>query len=703
MTLSQQQSQALERIRNFVTDKSQTIFILKGYAGTGKTTLIKNLIPDLSHLGKEVVLLAPTGRSAKVLSQKTTYPASTIHRAIYALDKMQVVRHNEHGELIQTSLLEKDSDLRSKGSDDLQFWFSIRQHDTNHNPTASIYIIDESSMIGSRPVHDETLHFGTDILLDDLLTFVQPHLGGKIIFVGDPAQLPPVGDNHSAALDETFFRERGLTVSSFELTEVFRQKSNSIILQNAMLIRNLLQTKHRNQFCFERKTGEVEDMTPEQVITSFCDQTPQPEIGNSVVLCYTNALTKDYNDAIRCRYFPGISQVVSGDILQVVRNHINHDRDIEFYNGDFVKVLSVSDQIETLSAPVWTDVSSTRQRQIVSLDFRDAELLLENGQQTQCKIIDTLLQSREPNLTPLQNVALYINFRIRHPELKPDDEAFSETLMQDPYFNAIRVKYGYAITGHKSQGGEWETIYVDYSGRTGLHGDSLRWVYTTTTRAKKRLYGVNIPNITPISAIQLNAPNRIAKPAKEAFAFANVRKVDLLPETASVFQKQKYMCIKEQLDTEGFQIISIQTLQYDDRYTIAVPSGNAVVDCFYNGTGLYTRYAFLTPLPENDRIREILENEEGLQFKVNYTPSSEALRHLFAKMVSACDDLNIRITNIVEHTPQYHVGYYLKTSGRFSQILFYFNSNQTITHALPSSDMGMDDNKLQNLIQALQK
>ena len=137
MTLSQQQSQALERIRNFVTDKSQTVFILKGYAGTGKTTLIKNLIPDLSHLGKEVVLLAPTGRSAKVLSQKTTYPASTIHRAIYALDKMQVVRHNEHGELIQTSLLEKDSDLRSKGSDDLQFWFSIRQHDTNHNPTSS--------------------------------------------------------------------------------------------------------------------------------------------------------------------------------------------------------------------------------------------------------------------------------------------------------------------------------------------------------------------------------------------------------------------------------------------------------------------------------------------------------------------------------------------------------------------------------------
>lgn len=701
MNLSQQQSQALTLIRNFVTDKNQTIFILKGYAGTGKTTLIKSLIPEISSLGKKVRLLAPTGRAAKVLSQKAAYPASTIHRAIYALDKMQVVRHNEQGELIPTLHFEKNPDMRSKGSDNLQFWFSLRRHDTGHDPAANIHIIDESSMVGSRPVHDETLHFGTDILLDDLLTFVQPHLGGKIIFVGDPVQLPPVGDNRSAALDEAFFRSRGLAVSSFELTEVFRQKDNSIILQNAMLIRNLLQTEQRNQFCFERKTGEVEDMTPEQVINSCCEHTHQPEIGDSVVLCYTNAQVKEYNDAIRCRYFPGINRVVAGDILQVVRNHYNLG--IEFYNGDFVKVLSVSDQVETLSVPVWTDASGTRQRLIVSLDFRNAELLLENGQQTQCKIIDTLLQSREPTLSPLQNVALYINFRMRHPELKPNDEAFSETLMQDPYFNAIRVKYGYAITGHKSQGGEWDTVYVDYSGRTGLHDDSLRWVYTTTTRARKRLYGVNMPNITPISAIRLNVPNRIAKPAKEAFAFANIEKVDMLPDTAAVFQKQKYMCIKEQLDTEGFQISSVQMLQYDDRYTIEVPSGTAIVDCFYNGSGLYTRYAFLTQLPENDRIRKILENEEGLQFKITYTPSSEALRHLFAKMVSACDDLNIRITNIVEHSPQYYVGYYLKTSGRFSQILFYFNNNQTITHALPSSDMGMEDEKLQNLMQVFQK
>lgn len=704
MELSKQQSQAQTLISDFVADRDQSVFILKGYAGTGKTTLIKSLIPMIKCMGVDVSLLAPTGRAAKILSLKTAQTASTIHSAIYTLNKLQVVRHDEDGEIIRTRQIDKDPDIRSKGSDDMQLWFSLRQHRANYDPAKNIYIVDEASMVSSRPIRNETLHFGTDIILEDLLTFVQPHLGGKIIFVGDPAQLPPVGDNCSAALDELYFRAKGLAVTTFELTEVFRQKDNSIILQNAMMIRDLLQMKYRNQLCFERRPGEVEDLVSEQVVGSFCDSTPYPEIGESVILCYTNSLAYEYNNAIRRHYFPDKDHVVAGDILQVVRNRIQSDNDFDLYNGDLVKVLNASEQIETLSAPVWTDSSGSRQRLVVSLNFRDVELLSEDGKQTtQCKILDSLLQSREPCISPLQQLALYINFRMRHPELKPEDEAFTDALMHDPYFNAIHVKYGYAITGHKSQGGEWDSVYVDYSKRTGLKDDSLRWAYTATTRAKKRLYIVNMPNITPISALRFSLPNKITKPAKEAFAFADVEDADMLPATAALFQKQKYLCIKEQLDSEGFQVVSIQTLQYDDRYTIEVPSGTVVVDCYYNGTGLYTRYVFQNQLPENGRIKEILENEDGLIFKVNYKPSNESLRQLWAKMDSVCDDLQIQITNIVEHSQQYYVAYYLKTSGRFSQILFYFNGNQTITHALPSSDNGVNDSKLNDLIQLFQK
>lgn len=702
MRLYSQQEEALKSIRHFLKNED-SIFILKGYAGTGKTTLVKSMIPVIMEFGKKVFLMAPTGRAAKILHEKTGYDACTIHRGIYAFDKMQAVRFDENGQIIETNHTDKGQVVRSKGSDDLQFWFSIKRRDSNDNPANNVYIIDESSMISSRPVCNETLHFGSDILIDDLLTYAQPHLGGKVIFVGDPAQLPPVGDNQSMALEESYFKEKNLSVTSFELTEVLRQDGESTILKNAMQIRDLLNADNRNQLTFERKEGEVEDITPEQIVDSFYEYSPIPNIGNSIILCYTNSSVKDYNDALRRHYFPGNSHVMVGDILQVVRNNINTKLGVEYYNGDFVRVLEVSEKSETLSAPVWTDVNGSRERVVLSVDFRDAVLQKENGTQTHCKIVDTLLDSRNANLTPLQNVALYINFRMRHPQLKPNEEPFKDALMQDAYFNAVQVKYGYAITGHKSQGGEWRTAFVDYSGRTGLSDDSLRWAYTATTRASTTLFGANMPNITPLSVLKFKPISKIGKLSKEAFSYAEMDDVEFLPPTATPFQKQKCVCVKEQLDTEGFFLKSIQSLQYNDRYTIEVPSGTVVVDCYYNGAGLYTSYLFLNILPENDKLKEILENESGMRYNIKYKPSNGSLEQLFEKMKSICDEFDITITNIVEHTSQYNVSYYMKTTGKFAQILFYFNSNKTITHALPSSELGAKDKKLELLIQSFQQ
>lgn len=701
MELTEQQKEALTCIINFANDKEQSIFILKGYAGTGKTTMIKSLIPELQGLGKKVSLMAPTGRAAKVLRDKTGYNASTIHRGIYAFENMQAVRHDESGELIETNHT-KNKELRSKGSDDLQYWFDIIKQEPGDDPSKNIYIIDESSMISSMPSNSETLHFGTDILINDLLTYAQLNLGGKIIFIGDPAQLPPVGDNKSVALDESYFKNKSFGVASFELTEVLRQSGESSILKNAMMIRDLLKSDCRNKLAFERKQGEVEDILSEQVIESFYENSPNPQIGESIILCYTNSLVKEYNDALRRRYFPGSENVMQGDILQVVRNNVNPHLSIEFFNGDFVRVLEVSEKIETQSASVWTDVSGTRERVTISIDFRDAVLQSEDGRQTKCKIVDTLLNSREPNLTPLQSVALYINFRMRHPHLRGNEEAFKETIMQDPYFNAVQVKYGYAITGHKSQGGEWETAYVDYTGRAGLNNDSLRWTYTATTRAGKVLYGVNMPNVTPISGLKFNSITKYGKPAKEAFSFAEASDVTFLSEAATAAQKQKYLSVKENLDRKGFMLKSVQSCQYDDKYLIETPSGTVIVDCYYNGSGFYTRYVPQCLLPENEDIIDAFENDSNMQYSIDYNPSSEVFSVLYKKILSVCDDMDITITNIVEHLPQYYISYYLKTSGKYSQILFYFKGNQTITHALPSSDMGVEDEKLTKLIQALQ-
>ena len=700
MKLSTQQNQALQLIKEFCSNNDKSIFILKGYAGTGKTTLIKEIVKNAEQFGKKITLMTPTSRAAKILSEKTKCEATTIHRGIYSFKSMKALRYDESGNLIDTNQA-KNQTIKENESDCLQFKFEIRQHNSDYNPSKQLFIIDESSMISSRPMPNEQLHFGSDVLLDDLLTYIKPQAGGKVLFVGDPAQLPPVGDNRSAALDPSFFEERKLAVSSYELTEVLRQDDGSAILENAMMVRNLLCEKKecRNHLNFQRKENEVMDMKSEELVESFYANNPQPQLSNSIILCYSNTRTKDYNDAIHSKYFPDHREVAAGDILQIVKNHINTQTTISCCNGDFARVLEASPQVETLSAPVWTEVGGKRERVIISLDFREVVLQFDDDSQSRCKIIDTLLKSTAPSLTPLQSVALYINFRMRHPNLKQHNEAFQQSLMNDPYFNAIQAKYGYAITGHKSQGGEWEKVYVDYSGRLGLNNDCLRWVYTTTTRASKTLYGVNMPSLTPMTNLKFNPITKISKPQKEAFCFADTEEAPLLPPTATHAQKQKSIWVKQQLDEKGLFLKSIHPCQYNDKYTIETPTGSVTWDCYYNAAGLYTRYSPNVVLAENEVIREILENESGIQYKFNYQPSAESLLQLFHKMKAACDDLNIVITNIAEHIDQYYVTYYLKTSGKFASVQFYFKMNKALTQALPSSDLGGDDEKLKQLIE----
>jgi len=273
--------------------------------------------------------------------------------------------------------------------------------------------------------------------------------------------------------------------------------------------------------------------------------------------------------------------------------------------------------------------------------------------------------------------------------------------MADPYFNAVQVKYGYAITAHKSQGGEWNTVFVDYSGRLGLNNDCLRWMYTATTRAKKTLYGINIPDITPLSKLKINPINKMSRPAKEAFSFSEGLTIDLLPDSANAFQKSKCISSKENLQAIGLVLSKVEAQQYVDRYTIEAPDGRSIIDCQYNGSGVYTAYRILKESAYTNQIIQALSDESNLEYSFHYEPSSKALAELHSKILSLCDGLGICITNIVEHSSQYNVVYYLKTSGRFSQLTFYFKSNGSISHCLPSSDLGAEDTLLQQLISDL--
>lgn len=673
MVLTSQQQNTLDSIKVFL-DSDMPVFILKGYAGTGKTTMIRTIIEEIKNREKKPILMAPTGRAARVLETKNSWEASTIHRCIYELDTIET----------------------KEGSDDIRFIFPLKNLEDEAKD--HICIVDESSMIGTREVENELFEFGTGSLLKDLLKFVAPNRGGKIIFVGDPMQLPPVGDNVSNALDEKYFETIGIKAMVAELTDVVRQGAGSAILGNAMKVRALIESQQRNNLVFDRNEDEVIDMEgynmPSQLLTLY----PKPEIGQSVIITYSNRQARDYNYAVRELLYPSQKQIVVGDILQVVSNNYK----LDVMNGDFVKITAINGDTELQSAPVYINIGGERIQQKITLAFKNVRIRLDNNQEISCKIIESMLDDAEPNLTFSQIQALYINFCMRYPQLKRGSQQFKEYLKNDPYFNALRVKYGYAITGHKSQGGEWNTVFVDFTGRTGLNTDCLRWTYTVTTRASQTLYGCNMPNVTPMSKLQVAPIIKTVKPREEYLSFTDVPETPFHSKGAPNFLKAKYWVLSDELKAEGCKIKNVESKQYCEWYYMEDNNGiNHMVQCYYNKAGVFTRYNARDSSEGIIRILALMQTNMTMLCSFRYVPTSDVLQTLYNHMESICSDLGIKITNIVEHIPNYCVYYYLHGSGTYSCIQFYITKDGFISYAQPFSDLGNNDNVLKEVIERL--
>ena len=673
MVLTSQQQNTLDSIKVFL-DSDVPVFILKGYAGTGKTTMIRTIIEEIKNREKKTILMAPTGRAARVLETKNSWEAFTIHRCIYELDTIET----------------KD------GSDDIRFIFPLKNQEDEAKD--HICIVDESSMIGTREVVNELFEFGTGSLLKDLLTFVAPNRGGKIIFVGDPMQLPPVGDNVSNALDEKYFESIGINAMVAELTDVVRQGAGSAILGNAMKVRALIESQQRNNLVFDRNEDEVVDMEgynmPSQLLTLY----PKPEIGQSVIITYSNRQARDYNYAVRELLYPNQKQIVVGDILQVVSNNYK----LDVMNGDFVKITAINGDIEYQSALVYINIGGERIQHKITLAFRNVRIRLDNEQELPCKIIESMLDDSDPNLNFAQIQALYINFCMRYPQLKRGSQQFKEYLKGDPYFNALRVKYGYAITGHKSQGGEWNTVFVDYTGRTGLNTDCLRWIYTVTTRASHTLYGYNMPNVTPMSKLQVAPIIKVGKPREEYLSFTDVPETPFHSKDDPNYIKAKYWVVSDELNKENCTITNVESKQYCEWYHIE--DSNAVhhmVQCYYNKAGVFTRYNAGDNSKGILRLLSLLQTNMTMLCSFRYNPSNDVLKVLYNHVESICSDLEIKITNIVEHIPDYCVYYYLQGSGSYSCIQFYIKKDGFISYAQPFSDMGTDDEILKSVVERL--
>lgn len=420
--------------------------ILKGYAGTGKTTVVSTLVKVLPLFNYRFMLLAPTGRAAKVMSSYAQKMAFTIHKIIYK------------------SAIDPD-----------QGGFRFTKVKNYHKKT--IFMIDEASMLSDEYV------FGKQGLLADLLEYVFEHHSNKLILIGDEAQLPPVKQNNSPALQNTYLENRyKLKPLQIELTEVMRQDLQSGILHNATHLRKEL---NKNQGTIHFHTSGYKDifqMTGEKMEEGLRYAYDKYGIENVIVVCRSNKQAVNYNHYIRQVIHFYDNEIEAGDILMIVKNnyfYLPEDSYAGFIaNGDFARIMKIVSFEELFG-------------------FRFATLQLQlvdypNEPEFEAKVILDTLHSNSPNLSFEESKKLYQEIEQDYLDIKSLKKR-REAILNDPYLNALQVKFAYALTCHKSQGGQWNAVFVEqgYLTEDQLNKEYLRWLYTAVTRATHELFLVN--------------------------------------------------------------------------------------------------------------------------------------------------------------------------------------------------------------------
>ena len=443
-----QQTEVIKQLSEFVENfSSNSLFLLKGYAGTGKTTLVSSLINSLWSVGKKVVLLAPTGRAAKVLSVYSKKSAFTIHKKIYW------IRTNSQGNTYVT----------------LQ--------DNKH--TNTIFVVDEASMIPDA----SDKGFGGRVLLDDLIEYVYSGVMCKLILIGDTAQLPPVFLDISPALDENLL---GITyrkdVYSAELTQVVRQQSTSMILENATHLRDKISANDFDTPHVKCNSEVVRLDVGVDIQEALEDAYSNSGVEGTVVICRSNKRANLYNQQIRARIRGLEDEISTGDFLMVVRNNyfwLPESSKAGFIaNGDMVEVMRIY-EINELYDCRFARIS------IRLVDYPDEENL-------ECIVLLETLTSETPAMTYEEYKKLYDEVAKDYADI-PKRAQRNKEIKQNPYFNTLQVKFAYAITCHKSQGGQWENVFVEQGYFTSdmLSKEYFRWLYTALTRTTKKLHLIN--------------------------------------------------------------------------------------------------------------------------------------------------------------------------------------------------------------------
>lgn len=443
------QKKIIEKLSEYLSgDDFSRIFVLNGYAGTGKTTLIAALVGALKEVGIKPVLLAPTGRAAKVLARYAGEKALTIHKRIY----------------------------RERTNADYESKFTL-----NPNPErGAVFIVDEASMLSDTTSGGAV--FGSGSLLSDLVDYVRSGRGCRLILVGDSAQLPPVGSDFSPALDPSTLSAYG-EVDYATLDEVVRQESESGILFNATLVRCMLE----NGLCeiphFDLNYPDIEALEGGEFLEKLQDCYDRYGRDETIVITRSNRRANRYNEGIRRNVLYAEEEIESRDMLMIVKNNYYFPEHTEncpmnfIANGDIARLKRIR-----------------RFEEFYGFRFADAVVEFPDYEDTEieCKLLLDTLTSESPSLTREESSRLFYEVEKDYTEIRSKLKRFRE-IRENPHFNALQIKFSYAVTCHKAQGGQWRAVFVDRClfGEEPMTRDLLRWLYTALTRATEKLYLVN--------------------------------------------------------------------------------------------------------------------------------------------------------------------------------------------------------------------
>ncbi len=451
---TEQQTQLIEALGTFLmSTDNEKCFLLRGYAGTGKTSVVSALVRALNELTQKTILLAPTGRAAKVIAGYSGFPAFTIHKKIYRQKSM--------------------SEFRFQLADNLN--------------THTLFIVDEASMISNTGTEST---FGSGRLLDDLVEFVYSGQGCSLLLLGDTAQLPPVMQPHSPALERDKLLGYSLKVHEYTLTHVVRQALESGILHNATLLRQQLLEEKTSDFPKFELEGfsDIKKLGGMELIDEIQRSYEGVGVEDTIVVTRSNKRANMYNNGIRARVMMKEDELTNGDLLMVTRNNYFWNKpykEIDFIaNGDILQVMRVRKHHEMYGF------------RFVDLTLRS----LDYDWEIDARIWLDALQSESPAVMNELTNKLFQAVAEDYPEITTKKELYKK-ILENEYYNSLQVKFAYAVTCHKAQGGQWKKVFVD-SGQISeeqLNSDFYRWLYTALTRATETVFLVNFPEKTFVS------------------------------------------------------------------------------------------------------------------------------------------------------------------------------------------------------------